>query len=136
MGRVLHVHVAGLVALVGLSDCCRLLGLDAVVVARSVAAQTPVQPGVRDIGTEKFPHDRQQVIQVQQQGAVQVDRHGLLCGRRRSRLQAMRRVRAVAEDPRFFHLQTVCIGDAKALCQDTGRLMAGRDLSPHCRGWR
>ena len=32
---------------------------------------------------------------------------------------------------RFFHLYAVCIGDAKALGQDTGCLGAGRDLGTH-----
>ncbi len=43
----------------------------------------------------------------------------------------MRRVRAVPEDLALLPLVDRLLGDAKALGQDAGRLMAGRDLGTH-----
>lgn len=57
------MHVAWLVALEGLVGYRRLLGLEGVEVARSMAAQAPVQPGARDMGTDELPCHGQQVIQ-------------------------------------------------------------------------
>ena len=84
------------------------------------------------MGANELPRDSQQVIQGQQQGAPQVHHHALL-RRREHRLQAMGRVRAIPKDLALLPLVDRLLGDAKALGQDSGGLVAGRDLGAHGR---
>ena len=134
LGQVLHVHVhiARLVALERLVHRLWLLGLEGVEIARSMAAQAPIQTRARDMGTNELSGDRQQVIQGQQQGAPQVNHYGLLRWREHG-LQAVGRVRAVAKDRALLPLVDRLLGDAKALGQHRGGLTAGRNLGTHCR---
>jgi hypothetical protein len=57
-----------------------------------------------------------------------MDRHSLL-SRCRSGLQAMRRARAVPADFALLPLTDLLQGDAKALGQDIGSVMAGAETS-------
>ena len=79
---------------------------------------------------DELARDSQQVIQGQQQGTPQVDDHDLL-RRREHGLQMMGSVRAVPKDGALLPLVHRLFGDAKALGQDTGCLIAGRDLGTH-----
>ena len=127
------MQVAWLVALEGLVGYHRLLGLEGVEIARSMAAQAPVQARARDVRANELARDGQQVIQGQQQGAPQVHHHDLL-RRREHGLQVMGCVRAVAKDLTLLPLVDGLLGDTKALGQDTGCLAAGCDLGTHGRG--
>lgn len=132
LGQVLHIHVkvARLIALEGLVGYRRRLGLEGVEVARSMAAQAPVQPGARDMRTDELPCHGQQVIQRQQQGAPPVKHQCFLCWREH-RLQAMGRMRAVCKDIALLPLVDRLLGDPEALGQGAGWLVAGCDLGTY-----
>ena len=84
------------------------------------------------MGANELARDCQQVIQGQQQGAPQVNHHDLL-RRCEHGLQAMGRVGTVPKDRALLPLVDRLLGNPIALGQDTGCLVAGRDLGPHCR---
>ena len=135
LGQVLHIHVyiAGLVALEGLVGLSSRTGLEVVQVASPMSAQAPVQARARDIRAQELPRDGKQVIQRKQQGAPQINHHGLLRGREHG-LQVMGRMRAVAKDSALLPFLESLLCDPKALGQDTGSFATGSNLRTHSRG--
>ena len=130
--QVLHIHVhkARLVALERLVRLAVRLGFEGIQIPHAMAPQAPIQPRARDIRAEELTRDGQQVIQRQQQGAAQMNDDHLLRGCEH-RLQAVRRVRAVAKGRALLPLVHGLLGDAVALGQHTGSLVAGSNLAAH-----
>ena len=96
-------------------------------------AWSPIQPETGDVSAEEFACDSQQVSQRQQQGAPQVDGHGLLC-RREHGLQPICCMRAAPEDLALLPLVDSLFGGAEALGQHAGCFIAGCDFSAHGGG--
>lgn len=99
LGQVLHVHVqvAWFIALEGLVDQHRLLGLEGVEGCQPHdGADTCRGPNARH-GANELARDGQQVIHRQKQGAPQVNHHRFL-RRCEHTLKAIGRMRAVAKD--------------------------------------
>jgi hypothetical protein len=63
-------------------------------IGHTVAAQTPMQPGARDIWIDELAHHRNQVIERQQRHAPQLHCDGLLRGRQRC-VELVRSVREI-----------------------------------------
>ena len=134
--QVLHVHVQ-VARLVRLERLVRRLGRSwpqRPQVAHAVAAQAAIQARARHLGVEELAHDRQQVVQRQQQRLAQLDGHSFLRGRQR-RLQTVRGVRAVLHAVARLPLADRRFRHTEASRQLRHRLRARRDLRAHrwCR---
>lgn len=127
--QILHVHVH-VARLIGLEALVRLFGRGGqqrFQAAYTMATQAPVQARARDILADKFAHDRQQVIQGQQQGLAQFYGNELLLSREGG-LESVCRVTLVGEDLTLFPFVDGADAHAIALGQDASGLRAGGNL--------
>ncbi len=104
-----------------------------------MAAQAPIQARAGDVLADKFAHDRQQVIQRQQQGLAQLHGNEFLFGR--EGVESVCRVTLVGED--FTPFPFVDGADAHPIAQgqDAGGFLAGGNYSAIASramksGWR
>ena len=129
LGQVFHVdvEVARLVdgkgAVLGLGS----LRLQRPQVAHPVAAQAAIQPRARDLRVDELAHDRQQIVQRQQQSLAQFHRDDLL-RRGQGGPQPMRRVRPVFEARAVLPLEDGHGRHTVAIGQRLDRLVAGGNL--------